>query len=298
MIFADVNKVYPSVAPSFIYRWKISQDWSLNATAQYQTGGSSIESLGNAVVMSDYRRLSLPLGVQRSSVLMTSAGFRYANNPAMLYVSLNGDYSRRSTDKTSSNTYYEEYTLTRFVEVPMIYSRYGVRGNVSKHFGLRAFVVELDADWHSYDSREFLQGSYLDYKGDQTDLALLMRSSPARWINADVSLNYTIDRVYGGTTDSQHRISSEASVSLKPLKPLVLNGNVFYLWYSSSDMQNDPIISVSASWSFRRFSIFAECRNLLDVNELRKEYIHPYRIIKHTSSLRGREYLSGIRMSL
>lgn len=298
MIFADVNKVYPSVAPSFIYRWKISQDWSLNATAQYQTGGSSIESLGNAVVMSDYRRLSLPLGVQRSSVLMTSAGFRYANNPAMLYVSLNGDYSRRSTDKTSSNTYYEEYTLTRFVEVPMIYSRYGVRGNVSKHFGLRALVVELDADWHSYDSREFLQGSYLDYKGDQTDLALLMRSSPARWINADVSLSYTIDRVYGETTDSQHRISSEASVSLKPLKPLVLNGNVFYLWYSSSDMQNDPIISVSASWSFRRFSIFAECRNLLDVNELRKEYIHPYRIIKHTSSLRGREYLSGIRMSL
>ena len=298
MMFADVNKVYPSVAPSLIYRWKISQDWTLNATAQYQTGGSSIESLGHAVVMSDYRRLSLPLGVQRSSVLLTSAGFRYANNPAMLYISLNGDYSRRNTDKTSSNTYFKEYTLTQFVDVPMIYSRYGVRGNISKHFGLKSFVLELDADWHSFNSREFLQGSYLDYKGDQTELALLMRSSPLRWINADASLCYTVNRIYGGETNSQQRVSSEASVSIKPIKPLVVNGNVFYLWYSSSDVQNDPIVSASVSWTFRRFSIFAECRNLLDVDELRKEYIHPYRIIKHTSSLRGREYLFGVRMSL
>jgi hypothetical protein len=188
--------------------------------------------------------------------------------------------------------------LTQFVDVPMIYSRYGVRGNISKHFGLKSFVLVLDADWHSFNSREFLQGSYLDYKGDQTELALLMRSSPLRWINADASLRYTVDRIYGGKTNSQQRVSSEASVSIKPIKPLVVNGNVFYLWYSSSDVQNDPIVSASVSWTFRRFSIFAECRNLLDVDELRKEYIHPYRIIKHTSSLRGREYLFGVRMSL
>ena len=119
-----------------------------------------------------------------------------------------------------------------------------------------------------------------------------------RWIIADASLCYTVNRIYGGETNSQQRVSSEASVSIKPIKPLVVNGNVFYLWYSSSDVQNDPIVSASVSWTFRRFSIFAECRNLLDVHELRKEYIHPYRIIKHTSSLRGREYLFGVRMSL
>lgn len=298
IVFADMTEIFPSVLPNVIYRLNMSQDWTLNVSARYQSGINSIESLGNAAVMTDHRRLSMPAGIQKSHSFAASAGVRYTNNPAMFYISLNGDYSRRYSDRTASSIYSDTYTLTESIDSGRWYSSCGLKGRVSKYFGLKTFVVELNAGWHAFESEEFLQGDLLDYKGDRTDVELSVRASLSRWINAEASAHYTVDRVWGNMDNLQHGMASEASVSIRPVDPLMINGKVFHLWYSSTHGCNTPIASVSVSWAFKRFVVSAECRNLLDADRLVKEYIHPYRTVVDTFVLRGREYQAGIRMSL
>lgn len=298
MIFGDIVNISPSFSPRLNYKLDIVQDMRFNANAMYQIDGSSVESFGNAVIMQDYRRLSQPSGKQKYHTLSASASLNYSNNPAMFYATLTGDYSSRSSDKTASNLYTEHYTLTEYLDIPTSYSQYGVSGSISKYFGIRSFVIDINVSWHAYDSREFLQGNLLDFKGDRTEAGISLRSSALRWLSADASVKYNYDRTYGDGLHEQHRVESISSISVKPVKKLMIDAGIYHLWFSSTDSYNIPILSSSVTWSFERFSVFAECRNLLGTEEMRKEYLHPYRTIIQTNALRGREYLIGLRMSL
>ncbi len=298
IILAESNTFYPTFAPRLTYKLKLTQDLLLDANLLYQMSCSSVETLSKAAIMGDHRRIYTPMGQQKSNNATISTSLKYINNPAMLYASLTGDYIQRNSDKTSSNTYNEEYTLINYVYSPTKYSQYGLKGRISKHLGYKSFVIEVDAAWHQFSTKEYLQGNLLDFKGGQKDFDISMKTSALKWLNADVSLSYTINSMYGFTLSHLHNITSEASLSLKPCKSLIINGNIFHLWYSSLESLNMPLVTINSSWTFKRFSIFAECRNILNVSELRKEYTHPYRTIFTTSILRGREYLIGIRMSI
>lgn len=298
MIFGDIMKISPSAAPRLTYRLDILQDLTFSANAMYQIDGSGVESFGNAVIMQDYRRLSLPAGKQTYQTLSASASLNYSNNPAMFFATLSGDYSSRSSDRTASNLYTEHYTLTEFADMPTSFSQYGVSGSISKYFGIKSFVIDINMSWHAYDSREFLQGSLLDFKGDRTEAGVSIRSSALRWLSVDASAKYSNDRTYSDGMHEQHRVESTTSISVKPMKQLMIDAGIYHLWFSSTDNSNIPILSSGITWSFKRFSVFAECRNMLGTEEMRKEFLYPYRTVIQTNALRGREYLFGLRMSL
>ena len=293
----------PVVRPSLSYELSMSQNWTLDAESSYSLVQSGAETLLEAAVMQNYRSLIIQDALKRTGNARAIAMIRYTDNPSMFYASLSGHIEYYHTDKTASSVYYGKYIVSSFIPENRSSHSFGGGGSVSKYFGAKALVASLDGSYLNSFSEEYLQGRKLPFQDEQIDVDLSLRTSALKWLSAEVKTEYSIDRVRSDSQNSgQRRIATRGSLIMRPLKPLSLYSEACHLWWmNSSDaisVSCKPIVKAGASWRFNKFSIFAECRNLLNATELEKEFFSSYKTVTCTYKLRAREYLVGIRMSL
>ena len=127
---------------------------------------------------------------------------------------------------------------------------------------------------------------------------LSLKTSALRWLTAEVSLKYDMVRNVSNVSNSRHRLQTTGSLVILPVPKLMIEGNVYHsCWYTPDmDVSDSPVIKAAVSWEFGKFTVFAECRNILGVNELRREVTMPNRTVTYVNRLLGRQILAGIRM--
>lgn len=292
----------PDLSPQIFYTQKLGQNWELGADAGYSRSNSEVLSLSKAVIMKSYRSAKVSDGITNTDRVTSKIHVRYSDTPAMLFMTLTGNCGYTRRDKTSSNIYDDYFVLSTLVTSPVSYRNFGVNGNISKYFGIKTFVMEISGGYDRYRSGEYLQEKYFSYSGEHAYASLKARTSALDWLSADLSVNYDFDRMVGNKSSGRHSVAAMASLIISPVKPMQLGFNADYYWWHSSSAQesvsNIPILKCHISWKFKKFSIFAECRNILGTNEFKKEYFTPHKTVSNVFHLRGREYLAGIRMSM
>lgn len=293
------NLLYPTVNPSVSFRWKPSQRIELTASSSYSLTRSDTESLLDAAVMQSWRSLAMVDSLRRTTRWNTQASLRWSDMPTMLFATLSGSFSKGSSNRASASIWTGNLTYQYYLPLATATSGWGVSGSLKKYFGLRAFVVELQGGWMDNQMQEYLQGMPLDYRSSQLHTQLNFTSNPVWWFSTDVSGSYDINYIIGASQRKTRMAQIEGSVCLKPVKTISLEATTHWLWYEIPGVTvfNAPLIKISANWSLKKATLFAECRNLLNATEYRRESISTYQTIASVTTLRGRMFLFGFRMS-
>lgn len=293
------NVLYPMVNPFLSFRWKPTQQIELSASTSYALTRTDMESLLDAAVMQSWRSLATADSLRRSTRWNTQATLRWSDMPTMFFVTLSGSYSRGSSNRASASIWTETLSYQYYLPLATATSGWSVSGSLKKYFGLKAFVVELQASWMDNQMQEYLQGVPLDYRSSQLHTQLNFTSNPVWWLSTDVSSSFDINYVNGDAQRRTRMAQVEGSLRLKPVKALALDATVHWLWYEipGVTVSNTPLIKISASWLLKNATIFVECRNLMNATEYRRESISTYHTTTSVTALRGRMFLVGIRMT-
>lgn len=291
------NRVLPVISPALSYVLRVSQNFSVNADLSYRISWNDERNLLRPLVMRSYRSFVYN-DLVKSGSGSGMLSLRYEDNPDMFYATLGAaaDYTR--SDKTLASGYSDRMTVVSYVDLPVDNKMAGLNAMISKFFGLKTLKVELTADWNRNWSEYYLQDSRYEYTTDNVASSLSLKTSALRWLTAEVSLKYDMVRNVSNVSNSRHRLQTTGSLVILPVPKLMIEGNVYHsCWYTPDmDVSDSPVIKAAVSWKFGKFTVFAECRNILGVNELRREVTMPNRTVTYVNKLLGRQILAGIRM--
>lgn len=291
--------VYPVFSPSLRIAMPLSKYLKGRADASYTISRSGLESLLPCDVMTGYRTIARSDSLALRKTASASASMEYSNDPAMFYASVNAMYRSNYSDKTPSSLYSELFTVTGFLPAVSGARVWGGSAKISKFFGVKLLVVQFDTGWHRTDEELFLQSVLNSYRTDAFDASLMMRSSPAKWISMEARCKWTNYNVSGASGSESNSLDVTGSLTVNPLDPLSLTMSTHYLYEEvhGTSVSDTPLLKASATWKFKKFSLVAECRNLLDCKEFSRNYVNVYRNFSSTVYLPGRQFLAGLRMS-
>lgn len=299
-ITGNARSGYLSFKPNARFESNLSSLWKIKAGASYSQKRNDMGSMLPAVVMGNYRSLSVSGGLMKYRDTDVDAGLEYSNDIRFAYASISGVYHKSWTDKSGAQLYSRDLTISTYTSAPVTSDNYGVRGALTKYFGLKVFVVKINGGYMRDNQNFYLQGIFQSYKTDRYDANIVMRVSPVSWLSLEAEADYAHSRVFGDY-DSRHRsLTTKAALSVTPVKSLVFNFNAFWMKENTinQSVSNTPLIKIDAAWTVGHFTITAECRNVLNSKEFKRSYVDTFRSSSYCVSMPGLQALVGIRLSL
>lgn len=293
------NLLYPTIDPSATLRYKASRRLEIAASSSYSLGRSGIESLLDAAVMTSWRSLSESDSLRRTTRWNNQFSLRWSDMVSMFFVTLSANYAAAGGDRLAASRWTETLTYQYYLPLETATSGWGVNGSLKKYVGLRAFVVELEGGWMENTMQEYLQGVAAGYRSAQLHTQLNFTSNPVTWFSTRLTGRCDINYVTGAVTQRTRMVQVEGSLRIKPVPALALDATGHWLWNEipGVTVSNTPLVKVSAAWSLKKATLFAECRNLLGATEYRRESVSAYRTTSAVTALHGRSFLLGLRMT-
>ncbi|MBR1538192.1 MAG: hypothetical protein IJ636_01650 [Bacteroidales bacterium] len=291
--------LYPTLNPSVSLHCRIGRRLELSALSSWSLMRSEAESLLDAAVMTSWRSLSAADSLRRTTRWNNQLSFRWNDMASMFFASLSANYAAGGGNRTAASRWTENFTYQYYLPLETASYGWGISGSLKKYFGIRAFVVELEGGWTENTMQEYLQGTAADYRSAQLHTQLNFSSNPVDWFSSRLSGRCDINYVTGATARQTRMVLLEGSLRIKPVKVLALDVAGHWLRNDIPGMSvsNTPLIKVSAAWSLKKATVFAECRNLLGATEYRRESVSAYRTSSSVTALRGRQFLIGLRMT-
>jgi hypothetical protein len=293
------NQAWLETAPNLTMNRRLSDNLEAGARVSFSRSKSDPVTLLRAAVMTNYRSITTDGCLKDGKWLNSSASLRYSNRIKTFFATLAGHYSRRSSDRATSFDYTDNLTRSGTLPFRNFSASRGADLNISEYFGMKTLSAEVGFSFDRSGGQEYLQGDVCDFRMDNWNVSATLRSSALKWLHCEAKAgwNRQVDCTFGRTRTDIFNVTS--LVTVHPVSKLDLSAEVFYrkFWRDGSYIDNVPLVKCGAQWNFSKFSVFAECRNLLDVRTLSEESVSTYRSVSTVTSLRGREFLVGIRMS-
>ncbi len=297
---ASPDLFYPSLSPSLSLERAVTPELKAKASVYYDRSKSDVETLLPAAVMTDYRTVSYPDSLAERSGLFSSLSLKYADNISMFYATLAASFYLNRADRTSDSRYSDLVTVAGYRDAKQSSGSYGLNSSLSKFFGTRTFVVELNGGWQRSDNRLYLQSELRTYRTDIFKAALNLRMSPVDWLSMDSKTEWTGTKIRGASDSGSNTVTTSASLSLTPFRSYSFMASAHYRYEDTVDksVSNPPLLKLSVSRQFRKLTVLAECRNVFDCREFTRKYVSEFRTVSVSSRLKGRQFIVGIRMSL
>lgn len=294
------TELWPEMSPSVSARIRLTDKINANAIATYTLSKSQPEYLAKGDVMTNYRTISTYGVLSGGSRLNVQASIRYSDLVNMLSATMSANYSRKESDHTTSNQYSEDITYSSIVPFNSFLNNYGGSLALTKYFGIKTLTIDANVTYNHTTGRELLQGDEYNFTADNWISSITLKTNATQWIHSETSVRLNQRKENNFTNMKSQALSLTESLQLFPIKKLTLGAELFYskYWLDSGKIDNHPIIKVYSEWKLKKVALFAECRNILDINEISQETLSSYRILRTSTSLRGREFIVGLRMEL
>lgn len=277
----------------------LTSNLQAGALLSYDRYDNGFDNLLSTELMSTYRTK-----VKRSLVLSdrfsVNAYLDYRDYLDMLNARLQFGYSSSSSDKSAASMYDGPLLYSYYVDAPTKSDSFLCALNLDKVFRARVFSMKFNALYSDSRSSRYLQGELLDSRSRSSSANLSLSLTPLRWLHADAKAGYIYNLVDAYGTSANHNFSLDASLALIPVKSLSFSASLYYSYksYPGVSFSNSPLLTVSGEWKRKYFTVFAQMRNLTNIRQLRSESVSASTTTSTSRSLRGREAIVGIRMSL
>ncbi|MCD8206332.1 MAG: carboxypeptidase-like regulatory domain-containing protein [Bacteroidales bacterium] len=290
----------PDVEPSLDIKIPFLRDFEFRVHGRYGLSNSGAQSLLDAVVLRNYRSLSVQDNLRRTQNVRVNAGIKYSNNIDMIYTGISGWFGHSTSNRVASSYYLQDYTIVEWMDINDVYRNYGASANISKYFGVKTLVVSLQGNYNVTENNSGLQDVLISTKTRSVNGVFGIRSSALQWLTVSAEVNYTFARNSRSNGFDTHNITLNGNLTVRPVKAVSIIGDVYYSWYklTAMDMNNTPLCSVRVDWRLKKFTLFAKCNNFLNSKELRRASTSSFQTLTYYSRLRGCEGIIGIRVSL
>ena len=286
--------------PSAVFKSTLSPRWKLNADVHYNEYCNDLSSLLTSVVMSNYRTLYMSESWSERREKKAGLAISYSDDPNFTYLTLSANYSNSETDKSNTFFYTKDLTVTSYMDRKSQSENYGVRGTLTKYFGLKVFVVKLLGGYTRYNMNLWLNNALQKYNTDSYDATAILRIAPVTWFSINSETTVTYNSVSGSTLGTHRNISSTATVSLSPTKSFSIDVSSY--WNKDSDSEtsiaNRPLLKLNMSWALKNLTLVGECRNILNNKEYHRSSIDTFRTSSYSVSMPGIQFLFGVRLSI
>ncbi len=295
-----VSHWVPDVEPSLEIRIPFLKYFEFRAEGSYELSNSGAKSLLDAVVLRNYRSLTVQDNLKRTQDVDVDAGIKYSNNIDMIYAGISGRFSYSTSNRVASSYYLQDYTIVEWMNLNDAYRSYGASANISKYFGVKTLVVSLRGNYNVTENNSGLQDVLISTKTRSVNGVFGIRSSALQWLTVSADVNYTFARNSRSNEFDTHNITLNGNLTVRPVKAVSIIGDVYYSWYklTATDMNNLPLCSVGVDWRLKKLTIFAKCNNFLNSKELRRASTTSFQTLTYYSKLRGCEGIVGVRVSM
>ncbi|MCD8313941.1 MAG: carboxypeptidase-like regulatory domain-containing protein [Bacteroidales bacterium] len=295
-----VSHWVPDVEPSLDIKIPFARDFEFRVHGRYELSNSGAESLLDAVVLRNYRSLTVQDNLKRTQDVNVNAGIKYSNNIDMIYAGISGHYTYINASKVRASYYTNNYTVSGWLDRYGDRMSYGVSANISKYFGVKTLVVTLRGSYNVADNKIAVQNNLIESRDRTAQGTFEIRSSALQWLTVGADVNYAFARNSRSNEFDTHNVILNGNLTVRPVKAVSIIGNVYYSWYKivGTDMNNMPLCDVGVDWRLKKFTIFAKCNNFLNSKELRRASTTSFQTLTYYSKLRGCEGIVGVRVSL
>lgn len=295
------NLSYLEMSPYLSAQYRISSALEAKGRISYDLSHSSVENLLDAVVMKNYRLLFRPDSIGRHDGIRANASLKYSDPVSLLFMGLGMAYSRSANEKTTSNYYTEDFSISKYLPLPTVKSLFSANYSLRKYFGgANRLMLEGICGFDRMGMEEYLQYSRMDYATSRSTVGLVVRSAPLKWLSLYLKTDYTkqVTETKASSVKS-YMLTGEGTLRISPLKrlDLDLDGYVRKERIPGVSVYNRPLLKGTVSWKVSKGTVYVQCRNILDIDFYSRETISSYRTISSINKLRGRQFLAGIRMS-
>lgn len=296
----DFKTEFLSFMPSAVFKSTLSPRWKLNADVHYNEYCNDLSSLLPSVVMSNYRTLYMSESWSERREKKAGLAISYSDDPNFTYLTLSANYSNSETDKSNTYFYTKDLTVTSYMDRKSQSENYGVRGTLTKYFGLKVFVVKLLGGYNRISQNLWLNNAPQKYSTDKYDVGANLRFAPVTWFSMSSETTVAYSIVSGSSLVTHRNISSTATVSLNPTKTFSVDVSSY--WNKDNFMEtsvaNKPLLKMNMSWALKNFTLVGECRNILSNKEYTRSFIDTYKTSVYSVSMPGIQFLFGVRLSI
>ncbi len=296
----DPAMTWPEFTPTFTLTQRLCNNLKASANVSYTVTRSNPENLAKAAIMTDYRNIRRNGQMTEGDRINANAGLNYANHVNMIFASTSAYYSRTTSEQARSYSYSENFTLSSLLPYSTYSNSYGGNAEFSKYFGLKTLCMDFSIGYDHRSGKDFLQGNAYDYLSEGCRAYASIKTSALKWAHAEASVQWTLQKDKAFSTLNSRILNLSAKINLYPVRSLAINSELFYCkqWRSDRTFSNSPLIKCSVEWKRKNYVLFIEGHNLLNIKTLTDEVNYHYRTVSTVTKLRGREYLTGIRMTL
>ncbi len=290
----------PDVKPSLLITREFARNFKFTFNCDYSLTNSGAESLLEAVVLRNYRSVTMQENLRKVHDFSAQIGLKYSNNIDMIYAGVSGHYTYINASKVRASYYTNNYTVSGWLDRYGDRMSYGANANVSKYFGVKTLVISLRGSYNVADNKIAVQNNLIESRDHTAQGSFGIRSSALQWLTVSADVNYTFERNSRSNEFDTHNVTLNGSLTVRPVKAVSINGDVYYSWYklTGMDMNNLPLTSVGVDWRLKKLTLFAKCNNFLNSKELRRASTSSFQTLTYYSKLRGCEGIVGIRVSM
>lgn len=288
----------PAIAPALFLNLPINNRWIISANAQYQSSPSPDESLYDSLIQRTYRTFSPAENPSVRQSFLAGVIVRYSSIPHLVFCSISGDYSSIKNSYTPSNLYVGNQNIINYIPIPLVTSGYSFSGSIQKFFGARTLMTKAMVKYGQNNFSEYIQNNPAQFTNAAWEISLNIDSKLLRWLTLRADANFRIGRLTGDISALTRHADWGLKIQLSPVKPLNINldGYTRWDWVSDVSYSNPPLLTSSISWQFEKFTLTAECRNLLGFTSYERASQNDFLSYVYHTTLRGRQFLAGLRM--
>ena len=298
------TKGYLSVEPLAYVRYKLNARMDVIAQAKYSLKPPYANCHLPAVIMQDFRNLSLSVPIteyyhNRSAAL----NLRYRNPIKSFFFNIAGKYDWNTYPLINSQVFVNDFILNSFDVKSNDARLFNVNGNVSKGLLRGRIHIGFDAAYAEGKSSAIRDEQEISYRQSAFTLQSRLKGYFTNWFSTDYKIGYTFNKlqIIKGDATNYQTLRQFLSLGFLPSKgwQFSVGGEHYLTRFSSSKSSGLILVDASASWEPTKTLKFGiEATNILN----RKEYRYAsYGLLNETEymyRIRGRNVMLSMQVRI
>ena len=295
------SRMYLIYAPSVYAEHNLSTSLAIKGRASISNSVGGIGTMGKGYIYTGYRNLYKYDAVPERISQFYNLSLSHSSFASMIFWNLNVSYNVFHSSVAQQDMYLQDYTLVTYIDEGTDNRRFSVGANVKKLFG-NVFSLKGGFEYSLNRAEQYLQGEYYQYDTEGVSCSADMEFTPSDNFSAVCSGSYTHSIFKSGKSQGIDHITAKATANWFPVEKLLLKGELYHYWQTSSDERYEdislPFLDFRAEYSFGpKMKVYALLRNVLDTKEYNYTYFSGASTVSKATVLRGAEYLIGFSLN-
>ena len=282
--------------PYVSLKYRLGDSYRIQGSASVGNDVAGIDKMGQGYIFNGYRTLYSYQALQDMVLQNYSLSLNYSNYSSYLFASLGAIYNTMYSNLMPEYFYSPEYTFITYKEKGSHMRNFRAMMDVKKKFG-DTFTLNGAVEYSYLQSEQFLQGKLFEFNNQGFTFRLGMDFYVGENFNVVYDGSYTVSKLGGGTASNYRNSVNDLTINWFPFENWSLVSRNYIYWNSKYEQTARPFMDLKVEWhATGKLLLNFQANNMLDIRAFEYSYFSGASEIKKTTSLKGTEWLLGVKV--